>query len=169
MSVQMKITAQLVDAIRSDLRRPHRFAFERVGFVYCRFGKARANQLLIVAANYQIVADEHYIDDPTFGAVIDSHAFRQAMQHLHDHEVGAFHVHLHDHTGPPHPSSPDLRETAKFVPDFFHARRNLSHGALILSADRLSGRVWMGEGKKPVPIDRVTIVGAPLLQFGGIR
>jgi len=166
MTVQLKITAQLVDSIRSDLRRPHQFAFERVGFVYCRFGKTRAGELLILAANYEPVADEHYVDDPDFGAVIDSNAFRTALQRLHDNELGAFHIHLHDHAGLPHPSTPDLRETAKFVPDFFHARPNLPHGALILSADMLSGRVWMGERRKPMPIDRVTIVGAPLLQFG---
>jgi len=167
--VLFRITSRLVDEIRLDLRRPHPFAFERVGFVYCRFGKSGMNDLLLLAFDYKPVAEEHYVDDPSFGAVIDTNAFREVMQHLHDQEKGAFHVHMHDHRGVPQPSTPDFRETAKFVPDFFHARRNLPHGALILSTDKLSGRVWMGERKQPIPITDIKVIGAPLLSFSGVK
>jgi hypothetical protein len=87
------------------------------------------------------------------------------MQLAYTHGVGLFHVHLHDHMGRPSPSEIDLRETEQFVPDFFHVRPNLPHGALILSADSLSGRIWHPEDQKAKVIGRFTIVGFPFSTF----
>jgi hypothetical protein len=167
MKTQLRITQQQLDDMRLDLRRPHPFALERVGFLYCRYGQLGKNGLAVLAYEYVPVADEHYIDDPDFGAVIGSGAFREVLQHTFDIPVGVFHVHLHDHRGAPGPSRQDLSETAKFVPDFFHGRVDLPHGALILSADGISGRIWFGEHKKPEAIHEVRIIGAPLTSFGG--
>jgi hypothetical protein len=166
MSTQLRITRQLLDAMRVDLGRPHRFAAERVGILYCRFASLPKRILAVLAFRYQPIPDSQYINDPGFGAVIGSDAFRDVIQSVHDKPVGAFHVHMHRGRGTPRPSPPDLTETAAFVPDFFHGRQTVPHGALILSDDSLSGRLWMKESGKPRPIDEIRIVGAPMKRIG---
>jgi hypothetical protein len=169
MITEFRVTGRLLDHVRADLCRPHAFAAERVGFMYCRFGRIGARGLVILAFDYEPVDDANYIDDPAFGAVINSTAFRSALGRALREAVGVFHVHMHDHSGLPAPSRADLRETARFVPDFFHARPSLPHGALILSRDRLSARVWFKKQTSPVAVENARVVGAPLVAFGAVR
>jgi hypothetical protein len=63
---------------------------------------------------------------------------------------------------------PDLNETAEFVPDFFHGRRNTPHGALILTGDSMSGRLWMNEEGNPQPVDEIRVIGSPMQRIGGL-
>lgn len=169
MSAHFKITRRLIEHVRTDIRRPHPFAAERVGFILCRFGGTSNGTLLVLAHSYQTVSDRDYIDDVKYGAVINSDALRKAMQMAYTHAVGLFHIHLHEHSGRPSPSGIDLQETNKFVPDFFHVRPRLPHGALVLSADSISGRIWLPEDRKPSIIDRFSIVGAPLSRIVDLR
>jgi hypothetical protein len=157
-----RITNRLLQSIVEDLQRPHDYAFERVGFISCRFGLGPNRHLLSLAHSYSPVSDEDYIEDPAFGALIDSSAFRKALQIAYTHRVGLFHVHLHSHSGAPRPSNIDLQETAKFLPDFFNVRPNLPHGALVLSRDSVSGRIWLGARHRPRPFREFIIVGMPL-------
>lgn len=167
MKSHLKIQRGLVEAVRDDLRRPHRFAHERVGFLKCRFALTAGGLLLTLAKGYHPVADEDYIDEPDYGAVIGSNAFRRIMQIALTEPVGLFHVHLHDHYGRPTPSPIDLAETKRFVPDFFHIRPRLPHGAIVLSTDSVSGRIWNPTNQKPICIDQISIVGAPLSKTRG--
>lgn len=164
MRFTFKITRHLLERIRADLRRTHAHALERVGFITCRFALIGGHDLLCLAHGYLPVADEDYIEDKRFGALIGSAAFRKAMQLAYTQDVGLFHVHLHDHDGVPLPSGIDERETAKFVPDFFHVRPNLPHGAIVLSSDSLSGRIWLNNAK-PQAFHDLTVVGAPLTRM----
>lgn len=148
--------------MRKDLQKFHPFAHERVSFITCRFALASKGDLLVLAHEYYPVADDDYINDQRFGALINTTAFRKAMQIAYSENVGVFHVHLHSHQGKPMPSGIDVRETMNFVPDFFHVRPNLPHGAIILSLDSVSGRIWYPSGEGPLLINRFTIVGAPL-------
>ena len=70
MIVTLRIRRALLADIRCDLERPHEFAFERVGFVFCRFGSTKTGGLVVLAHEYMPVEDEHYIDDSRFGALI---------------------------------------------------------------------------------------------------
>ena len=162
MNVHFKVTSGLLEAIHNDLGRRHPYAMERVGFITCRFANARTDALMVLSHSYHPVADEDYIDDRAYGALIDSSAFRKAMQLSYAHGVGLFHVHMHGGRGKPLPSSTDMRESARFVPDFFHVQPKLPHGALILSSDSISGRVWLPSTLRPEPIDRFSVVGVPL-------
>jgi len=135
---------------------------QRVGFFRCRFGLTASNRVLILVHDYHSVADDDYIDDDRFGALIGSNAFRKAMQFAYDSDVGLLHVHLHNHYGIPRPSNTDLRETRAFVPDFFNVRPNVPHGAVILSRDKMSGRLWSPSDRQPYQIDRIVSVGTPL-------
>ncbi len=128
----------------------------------CRFGRLGPARIVVLAWDYMGVHDDEYINDRGFGALIGPEPFRRVLERTLIEAVGVFHVHMHEHRGIPSPSQIDLRETAKFVPDLFHVRSDLPHGALILSKDSLSGRVWLGERMRPISITTVSVVGAPL-------
>ncbi|MCU1295182.1 MAG: hypothetical protein JWP08_4032 [Bryobacterales bacterium] len=163
MKVQFRITLKLLKEIRTDLNRPHAFALERVGFIYCRFAWLSKSELVILAHDYEPVDDAHYEDDREFGAVIGVGAFRRVLTRTYHEKLGIFHVHSHGGKGVPRPSGPDMSETAKFVPDFFHGRRDVPHGAMIFSDDALSGRVWLSEDdRKPKTFTSCRVTGWPL-------
>jgi hypothetical protein len=152
MKITFKVPQQLVTDIRLDLRRPHPFAAERVGFVVCRFGVSTTSKLLILALQYVPVADEDYVKDYRYGALLGPEGFRKAFQFAFSNDVGIFHVHLHDHQGRPGFSRIDKQEMAKYVPDFFNVRSNLPHGALVLSQNSLAGSCWMGRRSREISI-----------------
>lgn len=158
MTIHFKMLGTLHETVLRDLRRPHSHAAERVGFLSCRFG-ASEKSLLVLAHRFHPVLDADYEDDFSVGARINSSAFRSALQTALSEDVGMFHVHLHGHHGVPRPSRIDWREWARFVPNFWHVRPNLPHGALLLSADRLAGWCWYPGSQEPIPLDRFTVIG----------
>lgn len=117
---------------------------------------------MIVAESYDGVADKNYIRDRRVGARINGDAIRMALQLSLTKGVGLFHVHVHEHKGIPRPSSTDLHESKKFVPDFFNVTPTMPHGTLILSEDSAFGLCWAGKHLEPKIIDRIEFVGSPL-------
>jgi len=156
-----RIQRSLLDKIRSDLRRPHQFAFERIGFTFCK-AAGLSDGILIIADTYEPIQDENYIKASHVGAKMNGEAIRAAMQKSLSNQACVFHTHLHDWAGIPAPSPTDSREWKKFLPDFFNATPQLPHGAIIVSADVLSVWVLMGKQAKLEQIARVEIVGTPL-------
>jgi len=165
MNIQFKITRDLVNQVRADLKRPHPYAAERVGFISCRVGALPAGGVVVLAHDYLPVPDEDYIQDDTVGAMMGPAAIRMAMQYAHKQSAGMFHVHMHDHRGAPWFSQIDLSEYAKFVPDFWNVRPEMPHGALVLSLDSVAGACLIQTTRKMVRISNITIVGAPLLKI----
>ena len=166
MKVRFKITTALLAAIRSDLRRPHPFAYERVGFISAGLS-AVGDGFLVLACEYRPVADDDYLNDPTVGAMMGPDAIRKALQWaLHD--GGAmFHVHTHGGHGIPHFSGIDLHENAKFVPDFFKVAPQCAHGAIVLSDTAAHGLVWVGRSWPNHFITSFIEVGVPLQGWSG--
>lgn len=163
MNIQFKLTAAMADRVRRDLRRPHAFAAERVGFITCRFGLSQSGRLLILAYEYYPAADADYVDDSRYGALLGANGFRKILQVALSNEVGIFHVHLHDHPGKPRFSGIDLREMAQYVPDFFNVRPGLPHGGLVFSATSMNGSCWLSKRSKGTPISEWVVVGRPLI------
>lgn len=161
MKALFKITSQLRESILEDLSRSHPFAAERVGFISCRAATTPSG-LLVLAANYHSVADEDYLPDLTVGAMMGPGAIRKALQLAYNSPSCMFHIHLHDHDGSPKFSTIDLRENAKFVPDFFNVQPSRPHGALVLSRTSAIGRYWMTRRAGPQWFSRITFVGSPL-------
>jgi hypothetical protein len=161
--ILFKITGDLLESVRQDLLRPHEFAAERVGFISCRVGALDRSGLAILSHDYHSVADEDYVDDPSVGAMMGAAAIRKALQFALSYEVGMFHVHMHDSPGIPTPSKTDLRETAKFVPDFWNVRPEMPHGAVIVSRDALSGRCWYPGRRGPIAFSEIGVVGPHLM------
>jgi len=131
----------MVEEARSDLRRPHPFARERVGWMAFKPAMA-GNNLLLLGQSYHPVADEHYVDDETVGARIGVEAMTAAIGICHRLKCSMFHVHEHGGRGTPRFSHIDISEQPKLVFDFFAIRRGFPHGALVLSENGMAGRVW---------------------------
>ena len=164
MKVGFKITTALLTAIRSDLRRPHPFAHERVGFISAGLSTV-SEGLLVLAREYQPVADDEYLDDPAVGAMMGPDAIRNALQWALQDGVALFHVHTHGGRGIPGFSEIDLRENAKFVPDFFKVAPQCAHGAIVLSDSAAHGLVWFGRSRPNQVMTSFIEVGVPLRKW----
>src|ERR1700720_3721710 len=84
MKVLFKITNSLLELVTQDLVRRHDFAAERVGFLSCRVAKLKPAGLIILAHDYNPVADNDYLDDPRVGAMMGPAAIRKALQFAYD-------------------------------------------------------------------------------------
>ena len=164
MKVRFKITTALLTAIRSDLRRPHPFAHERVGFIAAGLS-AFGDGLLVLAREYRPVAEDEYLHDPTVGAMMGPAAIRNALQWALQDGVAMFHVHTHGGIGIPDFSGIDLRENAKFVSDFFKVAPRCAHGAIVLSDTAGHGLVWFGHSQPNYFITSFIEVGVPLRKW----
>ena len=140
--VSFRATRAFMAEVRDDLMRPHAFAHERVGFIAVRAAQG-AEGLILLADNYHAVADDEYLRDPSVGAMIGQEALRKALELALLKRVGVFHVHMHALSHRLWFSGTDLREQAKFVPDFFSVCPQMPHGAIVLNAKAAAGRVWL--------------------------
>ena len=164
MKVCFKITTVLLTAIRADLQRPHPFARERVGFISAGLS-AVGDGLLVLAREYRPVDDDEYLNDPTVGAMMGPAAIRNALQWALQDGVALFHVHTHGGDGVPGFSGIDLRENAKFVPDFFKVAPQCAHGAIVLSDTAAHGLIWFGRAQANHIIASFVEVGVPLQKW----
>ena len=161
MNIRFKIATALLSMVRIDLRRPHPFAHERVGFIAAGLAAAY-DELLILAREYRPLCDDEYLPDPSVGAMMSAEAIRRARQWALNERVAIFHVHTHGGRGIPGFSGIDVRENAKFVPNFVSVAPHCVHGAIVLSDTAAFGQVWL-DRKSPQPfITAFSEVGMPI-------
>lgn len=167
MNTAFRIERALLKRVHSDLSREHPFAAERVGFIACEMGSVNDGALLL-AHEYLVIDDEdyEYSPSPDVGAMMGPGAIRKALQYAYNSEAVMLHVHRHDHVGCPQFSRLDLKESAKFVPDFWKVRPNVPHGTLVLSRDAMFGLCWDPASRQPTPINQLSVIGRPLSIFG---
>lgn len=158
MNFIFRSTEGFIARVRSDLMRPHPFAHERVGFITTRAARG-LDHLVVLAENYYPVADDDYLPDETVGAMMGPEALRKALELALLNPVGVFHVHMHLLGRRLWFSPVDLREQLKYIPDFFKVRRNMPHGAIVLSPQSAAGRAWLAPDQI-VPIEEFDVVGA---------
>jgi proteasome lid subunit RPN8/RPN11 len=167
MTIHLKIARNLLQTIRQDLVRTHPFAYERVGFISGGLSSA-SDDLWILARGYRAVADDDYLRDPSVGAMIGPDAIRKALQWAMTERVAIFHVHTHGGHGQPGFSGIDLREQAKFVPNFFQIAPQCPHGALVLSNNSAYGHIWLDDDKPCEVITGFVAVGTPLNKWSTV-
>jgi hypothetical protein len=163
MKVEIRIPSTIRAEAMKDLARPHRFAFERVGFLATRTTLLGPDHHLVLVTGYHPVPDEHYIDDDSVGACIGGDAIRAAMQRVIDEGNGQLHVHLHDHTGPTGPSSTDRKGLPPVVRSLATVGPSQASGYFILSSDSAWAELRVPGVAEPVPATKITSVGFPLL------
>src|SRR5689334_11750012 len=77
--IALRIRADMLDDVLRDLRRPHPFAAERVGFIVARPTRSKAGVVLL-ASRYIVVPDDGYAEDFSAGAVMNEKTIFRAMQ-----------------------------------------------------------------------------------------
>ena len=165
MNILLKITAGLLASVRADLERPHRFAFERVGFLTA--GAARVQDgFLLVCRSYHPIADEDYERSNSVGAQIGSSAMRKGIEAAYENSSSLIHIHTHGGVGDPEFSGVDLRSALGFVPGFFNALPRMPHGLVVLSDDSARGLLWTGRNNEPHNINGFVQVGSAVQKFG---
>jgi hypothetical protein len=165
MTVQVRLLKALLDQMRSDLARPHPFAFERVGFVRARLGNRDGDPLLVLLTEYVPVPDADYIPDKTCGARINGVAIRRAMQQVLTDGQGTFHVHMHHRPGKPALSRTDVADLPRIVSSFHAVGAQAAHGILLLSPDQCRAWVQVPNQNALTEAARISIIGFPLEFF----
>lgn len=165
MKVRLKFPDGLLSAIRADLRRPHRFAHERVGFVLGGAAWVGTN-LDLLARGYLSVHDDDYVYNPSVGAEIGRNAMRNALECAYTSKASLIHIHTHGGLGTPEFSEPDLNSAPRFVPGFFNTVPTHPHGIVVLSDDSATGLLWISKDHRPVAIKHFAEVGSTLKRFG---
>lgn len=165
MSASLKITSRLFETVLADLRRPHAFAHERVGFLTAGVASTAGN-ICILTREYQTVDDTDYIKAPNVGAMIGSAAMRKALQFAYRSRAALLHVHTHGGYGQTEFSEVDLRSAAAFVPGFFHVVPRMPHGLIVLSNERVTGMLWQSAEDSGAYIRDFFRVGAPCMKYG---
>lgn len=155
----LRSSSLLWQRIHRDLDRPHEFAVERVGFLFCR--KARGSEGVgLIAAEYRAVKDSHYLQCLEMGALVGADGIREAMQHAYHDQYSVMHVHRHEHTGKPWFSVVDVEENNKLIPTFWNVAPSVPHGALLLSIDRARALVWDDPNSRRAHcIETITTIG----------
>ena len=87
MNIRFKITSALLATVRIDLRRPHPFAHERVGFIAAGLAGAHDELADSRAGNTGRCATTSICCDPSVGAMMSDQAIRRARQWAMDDRV----------------------------------------------------------------------------------
>lgn len=161
MSARIRIPQKLYEDIQADLARSHAHAYERVGFLYCRRVAAIPNPILL-AVEYQPVADANYIADSSVGARIGSMAIHDALQRALTLKASALHTHLHAHEGATSFSTVDLECLADLAPSFARLLPHEAHGGIVFSMDHATARIWSPSLRRLVPVQGVSVIGRPV-------
>lgn len=169
MRAEFKIPGKTLEEIRLDLKRPHPFAHERVGFLTAGIVGLSGGNLILLCREYRPIDDTDYLRDPSVGAMIGPDAMRKGLQTAYGAKSALFHVHSHGGRGIPDFSSIDLRESATFVPSFFNVIPQMAHGIIVLSNDSARGLMWLSANLPPVDVTGFMRIGAPLQRFGALH
>jgi hypothetical protein len=161
MTVEIRISGWLVKTVQADLRRPHSFAHERVGFLSCRTAALPHNGVLIIPVTYYPLTDDEYVENDEVGAMMSEGAIGRAMQRAYREHMSVIHVHEHGLAGRPSFSGIDVKEGREFMPDFFNSCPRQPHGLMVLSPDYATALVWR-PGRLDHCVASVTIVGTPV-------
>lgn len=160
--VNIRIPQTLLCEILRDLRRPHKYAYERVGFCY---GKSQLTSAgwLVVLNSYKPVKDGHYVQTNEVGARINSKAITEAFQHAYTHSLSLFHIHLHDFGGgKPRFSYDDLSSGAEIISSIQGFVSSQPHGLIVLSHDSMSAKALVPSETDLKPVHQVSAVGSRL-------
>lgn len=126
-------------SIQRDLKRPHKVAYERVGFIFCRC----VGNGLISPVDYMSVEDSNYVPNESVGAMIDAVPIRAVIHKALRESFGVFHVHEHLHRGIPRFSLTDIKFLESLIPALMAVSSKEPHGGLLLSEDSFLAKVWM--------------------------
>mgnify|MGYP003640909620 CR=1 FL=1 len=160
--VTLRISQELCKQIKKDLSRPHKFAYERVGFVIGNSKTISENEDIICISEYISIDDYHYIKDDSVGARINEDAIRNAMQISMNRKCSIFHVHVHYGEGTPEFSLTDLDELPSIADAMVNANSSNVHGVLLLNSNGANAILRIKKSKGNVHLKKIAIIGYPM-------
>lgn len=161
--VTLRISQDLCNQIRNDISRPHKFAYERVGFVIGNSKVLSESEDLICISEYIAIDDNHYIKDETVGARINEDAIRNAMQIAMNKKCSIFHVHVHFGEGTPDFSLTDFDELPSIAEAMVNANPSNVHGVLLLNSNGANAILKIKKSKGKVYLKKITVIGYPMV------
>jgi hypothetical protein len=167
MMIKIKLTGALHVEMLQDLKRPHPFAAERIGFVMGRMGTLVDGRLILLTS-YRVIPDNEYLEDLKVGARIGREAITWAMQaayHGRAKREGVFHVHLHGHRGRTGMSGTDSREIPPMISGFQSVGREAAHGIIILSHNHGAAWVSLPGRDESIQAANISVIGCPIGVF----
>lgn len=161
--VIIRIPQILLNEIKSDLKRSHDFAFERIGFVETKYKKLNDGTVIIFLTDYYTVPDKYYVNDPEVGARINSDAIREAMQRVLDYKTGCFHVHYHALSYDiPEFSETDMIDNPEIVKSLSHVGSKQVHGMMVLGNEGINALVKLPDSDTLISATKIVVVGYPM-------
>lgn len=161
--VILKISTEIYSGILNDLLRPHKYANERVGFLFSRSKKIWNGDYLVYLTEYKALDDEDYIDDPRFGSKFGSKPINDSISYGLERDMGVFHVHMHELSGGlPEFSDIDLKHLPPIFESCHRIIKNQVHGMLLLGSEGLNAQVWIPERRGFIKADQINVVGSPM-------
>lgn len=161
--VKIRISASLLERMMLDLKRPHKYAHERVGYSYSRSTKLSNGDWIICFFDYEAIKDSWYLKDSSVGAHINADAVNQSIQRSYTEQVGSFHTHLHDFSsGIPEWSCTDLDDLPKLPKNALRYSKQQPHGLLLLGSQGVNALVLLPDESELIKPELITVVGSPL-------
>ena len=159
----IRISDTLLSQIKNDLKRPHGFAYERIGFIGSKHKLLSTGTIIIFMTEYFPVPDNQYIDDSDVGARINSTAIREALQRIIDDKIGSFHTHYHTFSAnSPEFSPTDMKDNPEIIKSFSYADKKQVHGMIVLGNSGMNALVKIPGESELRQVNRIIGVGYPM-------
>lgn len=138
----LKIPMNLFLESLIDLKRPHDFAHERIGFFICTVGDAQ-----LTASDWLSIKDKDYILNDRVGAMVGESAMECVMQRAFTEQKCLIHFHLHEFQKIPTFSIVDLTSLSdEMIPSLFNFSKAGPHGALIKGSRTFATMIFYSAG-----------------------
>ncbi|MFG1520357.1 hypothetical protein [Halobacteriovorax sp. ZH1_bin.1] len=134
--MKTKFREGLFEEVIESLKRPHPFAFERVGYF---LGEIKEGVLLL--DEWMEFEDFLYEENEEVGARIGGEGMTMLMEKAFSSKKSFFHTHLHDFQDEPYFSSVDMRSLLEVTPSLFDFTETCPHGAILIGRKK-SRLVW---------------------------
>lgn len=161
--VYIRMPQVLLNEILEDLRRPHKYAFERVGFCYGKSVEVANGEWLVIINKYQPVDEVNYIKTKDVGARINSEAIRSAFQLAYTDQSSLFHIHLHDFGGGlPGFSEDDMSSGPAIIESLRSLVKSQVHGMIVLNKESFNALALVPGTKCLIIAEQISSVGTKL-------
>lgn len=145
--MKIHIPQNLFDSAVNDIKRPHEFAFERVGYF---LGKHDNNENKVMIDDWYTFEDSMYEQNDEVGARIGSVGMKSLMVKALSTNKVFFQFHLHDFAEIPDFSFVDLKSLKEIVPALFSFSTAKLHGALVGNEEHITALIWPTKSEGPV-------------------
>lgn len=125
-----------------DLKKPHAFAHERIGFFICSIESSK-----LTALDWLSIKDQDYVQNDFVGAMIGETAMECIMKRAFAEQKCLMHFHLHEFQKSPSFSRVDLVSLQdEMIPSLFNFSKLGPHGALIKGTHTFSAMLFCSDG-----------------------